>query len=122
MYPTDKRLFVIAAALYEGYSVERLNALTSIDPWFLHRLNVIIEKQRAMEQMSHVDMSREHMLEAKQIGFSDKQIAAFLKSNELAVRIQRCKWGGCCRLFRTCSPDIFMENELVTKLLTLTQQ
>jgi len=40
--PTDKRIFAIAQAMYEGYSVERIHELTKIDNWFLQRLENII--------------------------------------------------------------------------------
>ena len=40
--PTDKRIFAIAQAMYEGYSVERIHELTKIDNWFLQRLEHII--------------------------------------------------------------------------------
>ena len=36
--PTDKRMFVLAAALKEGYSIEDLHLLTDIDEWFLYKL------------------------------------------------------------------------------------
>ena len=37
--PTDKRMFVLAAALKKGYSIERLYQLTKIDRWFLVKVN-----------------------------------------------------------------------------------
>ena len=41
--PTDKRIFVIAEALKQGYSVERIHELTKIDRWFLHKLQNIMK-------------------------------------------------------------------------------
>lgn len=48
--PTDKRIFVVAAALWAGYSVERLYQLTRIDRWFLHRMKRIIAHAQLLEQ------------------------------------------------------------------------
>ncbi|XP_016160776.1 PREDICTED: CAD protein [Ficedula albicollis] len=41
--PTDKRIFVLAAALEAGYSIERLYELTKIDRWFLHKMKNITD-------------------------------------------------------------------------------
>ena len=49
--PTDKRIFVVAAALKAGYSVERLYELTRIDPWFLTKLQNII-RNRPIEPLA----------------------------------------------------------------------
>lgn len=46
--PTDKRLFAIAAALKKGYSVEKLNEMSSIDPWFLTRLQRLIKTEQVI--------------------------------------------------------------------------
>ena len=37
-HPTDLRIFAIAQALEEGYTIERIHELTKIDPWFLGKL------------------------------------------------------------------------------------
>ena len=42
--PTDKRMFVLAAALKEGYSIEELHRLTDIDEWFLYKLRYVSKK------------------------------------------------------------------------------
>ena len=46
--PTDRRIFVLAAALQRGWSVERLHALTRIDNWFLSKLRNIIQVEAAL--------------------------------------------------------------------------
>ncbi|XP_045519117.1 CAD protein isoform X2 [Pieris brassicae] len=83
--PTDKRMFILAAALKEGYSVNKLYELTKIDPWFLHKMKNIIDYYGNLEAING-SMSPEILKQAKKIGFSDKQIAAAVKSTELAVR------------------------------------
>lgn len=69
--------------------VTRLYELTKIDRWFLHKLANIINYQTTLEQLTQPELSAEHLLMAKRLGFSDKQIAAFVKSTELAVRKKR---------------------------------
>jgi hypothetical protein len=46
--PTDKRILVLASALKEGYSVQRLHDLTKIDPWFLSKLKNIIDYEAVL--------------------------------------------------------------------------
>ena len=87
--PTDKRMFALAASMKAGYTIDRLYELTKIDRWFLHKMKNIIDYYTVLESTDHTKLSHDVLLRAKQIGFSDKQIAAVVKSSELAVRIQR---------------------------------
>ncbi|XP_066146242.1 multifunctional protein r isoform X2 [Euwallacea fornicatus] len=91
MEPTDKRMFVIAAALKSGYTVEKLYDLTKIDRWFLQKMKNIINCYTLMETINQDDVSDDLLLEAKCSGFSDKQIAKALSSTELAIRKKREK-------------------------------
>lgn len=91
--PTDKRMFVLAAALHAGYTIDRLYDLTKIDRWFLYKMKNIITVQTKLEKLSPEEITSEDMLFAKRLGFSDKQIAVFIKSTELAVRKKREEYG-----------------------------
>ncbi|XP_063698921.1 multifunctional protein r [Culicoides brevitarsis] len=86
--PTDKRMFVLAAALQAGYSVDRLYDLTKIDRWFLQKMKNIIDFDTKMKKLGN-NLPIEVLRQAKCIGFSDKQIANCIKSTELAVRNTR---------------------------------
>jgi len=73
--PTDRRIFVIAQAMQQGYSVERIHELTKIDKWFLYRLQNIVDTQRELagcETLESVDPAL--LRTAKEQGFSDFQI------------------------------------------------
>lgn len=77
--PTDMRIFVIAAALEKGYSVERIHELTKIDPWFLSKLRNIRDLEKTLDTYSRIDdLPDEVLLRAKEMGFSDFQIARFV--------------------------------------------
>jgi carbamoyl-phosphate synthase large subunit len=76
--PNAERLFYIYEAFKERYSVEKLYALTKVDPWFLQNIKEIVEFE--------TKINKENLLEAKQLGFSDRQIAKQLKSDEDSVR------------------------------------
>ncbi len=74
--PTDKRLLVIAEALHQGYSVERIHELTRIDCWFLQRLRHISDTARRLQECGNINrLEYGLLLKAKQQGFSDFQIA-----------------------------------------------
>lgn len=89
--PTDKRMFVLAAALKAGYTIDRLYDLTKIDQWFLQKMKNIIDFQILLESVCQ--LTYEALLKAKQLGFSDKQVASFVKSTELSIRKRREEMG-----------------------------
>ena len=82
--PTDLRIFAIAQAFEEGYSIEKIESLTKIDPWFLTRLKHIVDLKNELLAYNSLDeISDENMREVKACGFSDFQIARFvLKSKD----------------------------------------
>ena len=98
--PTDLRIFAIAQALEEGYTIERIEELTKIDPWFIERMKNIVDYKHKLSTYNTLEeIPAEVLREAKVLGFSDFQIARFvLKTKDtnmekevLAVRAQRKK-------------------------------
>ena len=99
--PTDLRIFAIAQALEEGYTVERIEQLTKIDVWFLERLKHIVDLKHELMQFNALEeISDEKLREVKAAGFSDFQIARFvlkptdsMEKENLAVRKYRKQHG-----------------------------
>ncbi|PYH83149.1 carbamoyl-phosphate synth [Aspergillus uvarum CBS 121591] len=91
--PSDQRLFAIANAMAAGYSVDEIWKLTSIDKWFLSRLKGLSDFGKLMTSYNATTVPRPLIKRAKQLGFSDRQLAKFLSSNELAVRRMRVESG-----------------------------
>ncbi len=95
--PTDLRIFSIASALEEGYTIERISELTKIDPWFLGKLKNIVDYKNVLTQYNSIEELPEDILrKAKELGFSDFQIARFvikskdnMERDSLAVRSRR---------------------------------
>jgi len=89
--PTDKRIHAIAQALYEKtLSVKEIHDITKIDEWFLRRLEAIVKTWDKMSSTTSLEnMTDGMMIEAKQMGFSDIQIADCLSSTEDDVRQKR---------------------------------
>lgn len=76
--PTDKRIFVIAQAFNEGYTVDQIHELTRIDRWFLHKLYNIYQTELELKAQNINTVSNELIKRAKQQGFTDFQIARAL--------------------------------------------
>ncbi|MDE5628042.1 MAG: carbamoyl-phosphate synthase (glutamine-hydrolyzing) large subunit [Muribaculaceae bacterium] len=73
--PTDRRIFVIAKAFAEGYTVDRIHELTKIDRWFLYKLRNIVETSGEMSKYNSLEELPEELFRiAKQQGFSDFQV------------------------------------------------
>ena len=98
--PTDLRIFAIAQALEEGYTIERIEELTKIDSWFIERMkNIVDYKHKLSEYNTLEEIPAEVLREAKVLGFSDFQIGRFVLKTQntnmekevLAVRAQRKK-------------------------------
>ena len=98
--PTDLRIFAIAQALEEGYTIERIEELTKIDPWFIERMKNIVDYKHKLSTYNTLEeIPAEVLREAKVLGFSDFQIGRFVLKTQntnmekevLAVRAQRKK-------------------------------
>jgi carbamoyl-phosphate synthase large subunit len=70
-HPDDQILYNVAAAIKAGFSAERINNLSAIDPWFIEKIKNIIKIE---EKITKEDLGKSLLWEAKKMGFSDKQI------------------------------------------------
>ena len=91
--PTDKRMFAIAEALKKGYTIEKIHDLTKINPWFLYKIKNIVDIEKKLSKSKLSSLSSDLLKEAKQKGFSDKQIAIITDSSEIKIRQKRKKHG-----------------------------
>lgn len=73
--PTEERIFAIAEAFKQGYSVERIHGLTFINRWFLYKIKNIIDIETELKKQP-APPSESLLVKAKKVGFSDQQIAA----------------------------------------------
>ena len=91
--PSDYRFLVLASALNDGYTTQKLHELTKIDMWFLTRLEAITKHGKLLETFKQSTLPVEHLVVAKKLGFSDKQIGRFVSGTELGVRALRKQHG-----------------------------
>jgi len=85
-HPTDKRLFQIIKTLERGEHINKIQASTGIDPWFLYELGELVDFKEVLKGMP---LTRELLLEAKRLGFSDSNIGELVKKSEDEVRTIR---------------------------------
>ena len=125
--PTDLRIFAIAQALEEGYTVERIYELTKIDPWFIERMKNIVDFKAVLEGYNSLEeLPTEVLKKAKVLGFSDFQIARFvlkpqsgnMEKENLAVRARRIKEGVVPAVKRI--PTVASEHPDLTNYLYMT--
>ena len=92
---SDERIFVLAEAFEAGYTVNQIHDLTKIDRWFLSKLQHIFQYEKYLHTKSLQDeeLDLPTLRKAKQIGFSDKQIAKAANTTESAVRQRRISFG-----------------------------
>ena len=94
--PNCERLFVLRAALKRGWSIERIYELTMIDRWFLRHLAELAAYEEEIRSANDLDgLVADHTLfrQAKEFGYSDRQLAYLLRNDEDTVRAARKKMG-----------------------------
>ena len=88
--PSPERILTVRTAMLRGRSNAEIHRMSSIDPWFLAKLRGIIDlEQSLLNGKQLADLSSDQLLELKQLGFSDRQIAWATGSDELQVRRHR---------------------------------
>ncbi len=93
--PTDERLFAIAEALRQRWTVRRVAEFTHIDPWFLYKMKRIVDLERLVRELPQGQSFSEglSLRTIKQAGFSDLQIARLTGRSEQEIRELRIKIG-----------------------------
>lgn len=79
----DNVLYYVAAALKKGISVEKIQKLSFVDPWFIEKIKNIVDVESDLKQKP---LDKTLMRKAKHLGFSDKQIGRAIQKEDLEVR------------------------------------
>ena len=118
--PNASRIFYIKYALQKGMSIDEITSITKIDPWFIDNIKQIVELEKQIQVHSSQSTVHRKILpvvnrqlptdlfrRAKQYGFSDRQIADLINSNELSVRDFRKEKGieATFKLVDTCAAE-----------------
>ncbi len=87
--PTPRRLFAISRALRARYSVDEIYKMSKIDKWFLYQIEQIDGFRKL--KLAEGKLTKEFFIEAKQLGYSDRQISLLVGSDEDEIRKIRKK-------------------------------
>ena len=107
--PQWDRIFRIKEALAAGISIKTIRELTQIDRWFLYQIQDIVNLEKKIAERKHLDnIDVELMWEAKEMGFSDDQIAELIRDCTADEVYDYRKAMGVKRVFKmvdTCSAE-----------------
>ena len=101
------RVFVIYDAIQAGISLERIYEITKIDMWFLKQYEELYQLEKEISKLKIDNIEYDTLLEAKQKGFADRQIAYMLNCLESQVYKKRDELGinRVYKLVDTCSAE-----------------
>lgn len=105
--PNDKRLFFVRYALRMGMSTDEIYELSKIDRWFLDNMREIVELEEKIKKYKIDRLPPHLLLLAKRFGFSDRQLAYLLNTDETKVRKIRKKYKveAAFKLVDTCAAE-----------------
>ncbi|MCL4113526.1 UNVERIFIED_CONTAM: hypothetical protein GTU68_011178 [Idotea baltica] len=105
--PSWDRVFVIYDAIQLGIPLSRIHDITKIDMWFLKQYEELYYLEKEISNYTVDTLSRELMLEAKQKGFADRQIAHMLDCYESEVHEKRVEMNinRVFKLVDTCAAE-----------------
>jgi carbamoyl-phosphate synthase large subunit len=84
--PTPDRIFQVGELLRREVAIERIHDACKIDVWFLDQMMQIVEERAALAETKPDELTTRQWRRAKQMGFSDGQLAHLWDSDELNVR------------------------------------
>ncbi len=91
--PGPERIWYVGDAFENGFTLEEVNELTHIDPWFLAQIKEIVDIEMDLDDRKLADIDAETMRELKRKGFSDRRLAHLFKTREDEVRVRRHELG-----------------------------
>ncbi|MDB9338171.1 MULTISPECIES: carbamoyl-phosphate synthase large subunit [Cyanophyceae] len=124
--PHPDRIFAVRHALQLGISTEEIYELTAIDPWFLDKMQQMLDVEKFLKRTPLKQLTKEQFYEVKRDGFSDRQIAFATKTTEDEVRSYRKELGvipvyktvdTCAAEFEAFTPYYYSTYEDETEVL-----
>jgi carbamoyl-phosphate synthase large subunit len=102
--PNEHRLLAIRVAYRAGWSTDELFEATKIDPWFLENIRELVEFE---QELGGAALTKDLILQAKKLGYSDKQIALAAGAAEKDVTALRSEYGiqAVYKLVDTCAAE-----------------
>lgn len=103
----DERILVIAEALRRGTAIREIYEITRIDPFFLNKIKNLVDMEEKLISEKIEGISRELLLQAKKMGFTDKVIAKFMGSSKQDISQKRRAWNikAVYKMVDTCAAE-----------------
>ncbi len=124
--PNPDRIFAVRHAMQLGMTNEEIYELTAIDPWFLDKMQQLLEVEKFLKRTPLKQLTLEQLYAIKRDGFSDRQIAFATKTTEDEVRVYRKQLGvipvyktvdTCAAEFEAFTPYYYSTYESETEVL-----
>jgi carbamoyl-phosphate synthase large subunit len=118
--PNPDRLGYVRFALEQGWTVEQIHEITSIDPWFLKQMRDMVDFEAALSKESLNGISRQMLLKAKRDGVSDTRLGTMWNTDSMGVRAKRKEFGitavfnrvdTCAAEFESFTPYLYSSYE-----------
>jgi len=90
--PGAERIWYVADALRQDFTVEEVSELSGIDPWFVVQINDLVIEEARIAQEGHKSLDKDRMRQVKRKGFSDQRIATLTKQDEAFIRKKRLSY------------------------------
>ena len=105
--PSWDRVFILYDAIMAGVSLTRIHQITKIDMWFLNQYLDLVNLEKTISEHTIITITSELLLEAKQKGFADRQVAHMLGCMESEVYQKRIELGinRIYKLVDTCAAE-----------------
>ena len=129
--PHPDRIFTVRHAFLMGMTVEEIYELSAIDPWFLDKLQALLDTEKFLKRTALKSLTKEQILDVKRQGFSDRQIAFATKTTEDEVRTYRKSLGvipvyktvdTCAAEFEALTPYYYSTYEEENEILPSTRR
>src|SRR3989454_387108 len=91
--PGPERIWYVGDAFENGFTLEEVQRLTRIDPWFLDQIKEIVELEMELDDKKLEEIDAENFRKLKRKGFSDRRLAYLFNSKEELVRQRRHELG-----------------------------
>jgi len=103
----DERILVVAEALRRGFTIEDINSITKIDPFFIKKIKNIVDMEEILSKLNFDALTPEMLLKVKKMGFTDSVIAGFLKCDKKDIKAKRNEWNikAAYKMVDTCAAE-----------------
>ncbi len=104
----DRRIWVIAEAIRKGITYEEIHEITKIDIWFLDKIAILTEMERALQTQ---ELTTELLKEAKRMEFPDHVVARLTGKAEEEIKQMRYENGitAVYKMVDTCAAEFAAE-------------